>query len=389
MMEIPFRVAADISNCSMQKAPEGEELIHLISLTQVPHLGDVHISALLKHFGSAGAVFKAARRELECHPGIGTVRAGAIKSFRGHTRSEQEVSYCMKNGIQLLVRGFQGYPVRLANCPDAPQLLFFKGSGVLNFPKVISIVGTRSPTHYGKSSVLELIASIAALQVLVVSGLAYGIDTLVHREALKHGLATVGVLGHGLDKLYPYANKQLAEEMLGWGGLLSEFRSGTKPDRQNFPRRNRIVSGMADAVVVVESGIKGGSLITAELANDYNRDVLAYPGRASDEQSMGCNALIRTHKANLVTCGEELIDFLNWSDSNTKDTVVQMALFDGLGDAEKSLVEIIARLQPVSIDQIAREADLKPNTAASMLLDLEMQGVVAVLPGKIYALCRS
>jgi DNA processing protein len=181
----------------------------------------------------------------------------------------------------------------------------------------------------------------------------------------------------------------LAEEMLGWGGLLSEFMSGTKPDRQNFPRRNRIVSGMADAVVVVESGIKGGSLITAELANDYNRDVLAYPGRATDEQSMGCNALIRTHKANLVTCGEELIDFLNWSDSNTKDTVVQMALFDGLGDAEKSLVEIIARLQPVSIDQIAREADLKPNTAASMLLDLEMQGVVAVLPGKIYALCRS
>jgi DNA processing protein len=388
-LQITFPTAADVTNCSMQKAPTGEELVYLISLTQVPHLGDVHVSALLKHFGSASSVFRAAKRELECLPGIGTVRAGAIKSFRGHARSEQELGYCDKQGIQLLVRGFHGYPVRLAHCPDAPAVLFFKGSSVLDLPKVVSIVGTRSPTHYGKSSVQELIAAIAPLQVLVVSGLAYGIDTLVHREALKQGLATVGVLGHGLDKLYPNANRQLSEEMLACGGLLTEFMMGTQPDRQHFPMRNRIVSGMADAVVVVESGIKGGSLITADLANDYNRDVLAYPGRASDEQSMGCNALIRTHKANLVTSGQELIDFLNWSDRNKKDTVVQMALFDGLGDAEKKLVAILTKHQPVSIDQLAREADLKPNTAASMLLDLEMQGVVVALPGKMYALCRS
>lgn len=182
----------------------------------------------------------------------------------------------------------------------------------MNKKKVVSIIGTRAPTEYGKDRVVELVGVLAAHNVLVVSGLAYGIDTMAHREAVKQGIDTIGVLGHGLQTIYPFTNKSLASEMVGCGGLLTEFVHGTAPDKQNFPRRNRIVAGMADAVVVLESGEKGGSLITAGIANSYNIDVLAYPGRASDPLSKGCNNLIRTHRAGLITSGEELVEFMNW-----------------------------------------------------------------------------
>lgn len=374
--------------CSMQEEFTDDEMLHQIALTCVPQLGDVQIAVLLKNFGTACNVFNAPKRALECLPGIGSVRAGAIKTFKNFSGIEKELSCCRQTNTRVLIRGKNGYPARLNHCPDAPAILYFSGNASPDMTKVVSIVGTRSPTQYGKDRVLELLEVLARFKVLVVSGLAYGVDTIVHREALKHGLPTIGVLGHGLDKLYPFANRQLADEMLLNGGMLTEFMRGTKPDRQNFPRRNRIVAGMADAVIVIESGEKGGSLITAELANGYNKDVLAYPGRSIDEQSMGCNALIAGHKANLVTSGEHVIDFLNWSTHQQQTPPKQMALFSTLTTEEQQLVEIIELNQPVSIDVLAQMAVQKSSKVASLLLSLEMQGIVVLLPGKLYALCR-
>lgn len=372
----------------MQEAIPEEEILHHIALTFVQQLGDVHISQLLKHFGTAKNVFCASKRALECLPGVGSVRAGAIKSFKNFDRVAAELSACRQNNIQVLVRDKKGYPSRLNHCLDAPAVLYFSGNANLDMTRVVSIVGTRSPTQYGRDRVMELLEVLSGFKVLVVSGLAYGVDTIVHREALRHGLPTVGVMGHGLDKLYPFANRQLALEMLNNGGMLSEFRRGTKPDRQNFPRRNRIVAGMTDAVIVIESGIKGGSLITAELGNDYNKDVLAYPGRAIDEQSMGCNALIAGNKANLVTSGGDIINFLNWSDHLRKTPPRQMALFSSLNTDEQQLVDIIEGLQPVSIDVIIEKSAQKSSKVSSILLELEMMGIISLLPGKLYALCR-
>ncbi len=374
--------------CSMQEEFTDDEMLHQIALTCVPQLGDIHIAVLLKNFGTACNVFIAQKRALECLPGIGSVRAGAIKAFKNFSGIQKELSLCRQTNTRVLIRGKNGYPSRLNHCSDAPAVLYFKGNASLDMAKIVSIVGTRSPTQYGKDRVLELLEVLARFKVLVVSGLAYGVDTLVHREAVKHGLPTVGVLGHGLDKLYPYANRQLAEEMLSNGGMLTEFMRGTKPDRQNFPRRNRIVAGMADAVIVIESGEKGGSLITAELANGYNKDVLAYPGRSIDEQSMGCNALIAGHKANLVTSGQQVVDFLNWSAHQQQTPPKQMALFTTLAPEEQQLVEIIALNQPVSIDALVQMSAQKSSKVASLLLSLEMQGIVLLLPGKLYALCR-
>jgi DNA processing protein len=366
-----------------------DELLFRMALTAVWQMGDVQISTLLKYFETAERVFSAQRRELECIPGIGAVRASAIKSFKQFSGIAREIEHCRSTGTQILVRGHEGYPARLEHCPDAPSIMFFSGNHPPELPKVISIVGTRSPTSYGKERVVELVEVLGGFKVLVVSGLAYGVDTIVHRESLKKGLATIGVLGHGLDKLYPYANRQLAEDMKQNGGLLTEFMRGTKPDRQNFPRRNRIVAGMSDAIVVVESGLKGGSLITAELGNDYNRDVLAYPGRSIDEQSMGCNSLIAASKANLVTCGEDVVSFLNWSVKQHKQEPMQMKLFDQLSEEEQQAVNIIATHQPISIDKLVQLLSGNAGKIASLLLSLEMKGILALLPGKLYAVSRS
>ena len=216
--------------------------------------------------------------------------------------------------------------------------------------------------------------------------MAYGIDTFAHQESVRQGIETIGVLGHGLQTIYPFTNKSLAEEMLASGGLLTEFVPGTAPDKQNFPRRNRIVAGMADVVVVVESGEKGGSLITAGIASSYNIDVLAYPGRSSDEQSAGCNMLIKTNRAALITCGENLVDFMNWIPRKEPAKVVQAAMFHDLTDQEKILFELIAECHPVSVDELIARSGFTTALVSSVLFTLEMHGLVSPIPGKLYGL---
>ena len=364
------------------------ELLQHLSLTMIPQVGDVQIGILLKHFGSAASVLSASAKALEEVPGIGTVRAASIRNCHVQQRVEAEWRFIQKNHIKVLVKGNQGYPSKLEHCMDAPHVLFYKGSSGLLNKRVVSVVGTRSPSQYGKDRVVELMAVLGQYNVMVVSGLAYGIDTVAHKEALNNTLETIGVLGHGLDQLYPHANKALAADMLQQGGLLSEFMQGIQPEKQNFPKRNRIVAGMADAVVVVESGSKGGSLITADIANSYNKDVLAYPGRATDPSSKGCNQLIRNHKANLITCGQDLVEFMNWAEDQHQSSKVQHAMKASLSDEENVILSIISHHDPCPIDLLTNLSGLNPGLVSAHVLSLEMAGLITSLPGKLYGICQ-
>ena len=362
-----------------------EDVFFHLSLTKVPHIGQVHIGVLLSHFGNPSEVFKASRKTLEQIPGIGEVRATEIKRFKDYKRIESELSFTAKNNISILVKHKSNYPKRLENCIDAPHVLYYKGIANLNQRQLVAIVGTRAPTDYGRDRVAELVSSLTDLDVMIVSGLAYGIDTLVHKDCIKRGAQTIGVLGHGLDQIYPSSNREMAIEMIGQGGLLTEFMHMTKPDRQNFPKRNRIVAGMVDAVIVVESGEKGGSLITAEIANSYNKDVFAFPGRTIDVGSMGCNHLIRTHRANLITSGLDFIEFMNWDPTIKKKKSIQAELFLSLEGKEKELYELILAREPVAIDELIVQSGQKSSEVSAQLFSLEMRGLVAIRPGKLYA----
>jgi DNA processing protein len=363
-----------------------EELLQHITLTLVPQIGDVHLKTLLRHFGSATAIMKASRRELECLPGIGSVRASAIRKSRDLTRAEREVTFMLKYGIIPLPFGTPDYPVRLQHCHDAPALLYFKGNGRIHDKRILSIVGTRAPSHYGKDWLATTIEEIAPYSPLIVSGLAYGIDTIAHRQALKSGLNTIGVLAHGLDRIYPHANKTLAREMTAAGGLLTEFMSGTLPDAQHFPQRNRIVAGLADGVLVVETGRKGGSMITADLANSYHRDVFALPGRVTDEKSSGCLKLIQEHRAQAVTCAQDIIEALNWDHEPQVKKTPPPTLFPEPDPDEKLVIDLLQQRETWPLDELLQHVPLQPSEIAAALLRLEMNGRIHALPGKRYRL---
>ncbi|MCC7523378.1 MAG: DNA-protecting protein DprA [Chitinophagaceae bacterium] len=362
------------------------DLLYHIALTMVPQIGDVHARELLQHFGDAEKIFTARKSHLDKFPGIGTIRAKSIKSFTDFRRAEEELRFIDQYKISVFKQTDAGYPKRLLHCYDAPTLLYFKGSANLNHPKIISIIGTRNHTAYGKELTLKVMEELAHCDVLVISGLAYGIDTLAHKAALKNKLSTVGVLAHGLDRMYPSANKSLAKEMTINGGLLTDFMSGTNPDKQNFPKRNRIVAGIADATLVIETQTNGGSMITAELANNYNKDVFAFPGKTTDPKSSGCNHLIKINKAVLTTSGKDLMEFMNWCDVPTKKRMVQKELFVELKDEEKTVVNILSEKGTASLDEIIPMCNFSHSLVAGAILNLELQGIISSLPGKIYKL---
>ena len=287
-------------------------LHHKIALTFIKNIGPTLAKSLLAYFGSAEDIFKASSAKLIKVPGIGEKTINQLDFDEALKKAEKELIYVEKQGIEVIFYTDSKYPKRLKNCGDSPILLYAKGTMDLNPPHIISIVGTRNATDYGRQLCKQLIEELQQYNVLIVSGLALGIDVAAHKECVRLGMPTVGVLGHGLDRLYPSQNRVTADRMLENGGLLSEYPSGTIPDRENFPQRNRIVAGIADATVVVEAGIKGGALITAEIANSYNRDVFAFPGRLGDDFSEGCNFLIRNHKAGLLTCVADLAFSLGW-----------------------------------------------------------------------------
>ena len=364
------------------------ELLYQLALTEVPNIGCVHAKILAQEFGSAEKIFKAKQQLLEKIEGIGEVRAKAIKAFNNFSKAEDEIKFIEKYKIIPLFLTDKNYPQRLLNCYDSPTLLFYKGDADLNASKVVAIIGTRNHTEYGKQQTEKLVKELSSQNILVVSGMAFGIDAIAHKTAFKNNLATVGVLGHGLDQIYPPEHSTLAKDMLKHGGgLLTEFRSNTKPDKHNFPTRNRIVAGMSDATVVIETGEKGGSMITAELANGYNKDVFALPGRVNDHKSTGCNFLIRNNKAMLLTDAEELIEVMGWEEKSQRSGArSQKELFIELSKDEKIIVDILKEKDLVHVDELNFKSGLSSSSMAVAILNLELQGVVATLPGKLYKL---
>ncbi len=359
--------------------------LHQIALTYVKNIGPTLGRLLVNHFGGAEAVFNAPKHQLLDVPGIGERTFKTLNFKEALQQAADEIKFVEKNGIDVIFFTDSRYPKRLKNCIDAPILLYSKGNANLNARRVVSIVGTRNATDYGKQLCARLIEELQQYEVLVISGLALGIDVAAHRECLKNKVATVGILGHGLDRIYPSQNRVTADKMLENGGLLSEYPSNTKPDRENFPQRNRIVAGMADAVIVIEASIKGGALITAEIANSYNRDVFAFPGRVDDEYSEGCNFLIRNNKAALLTCVADLAYSLGWEKPDDAKPVEQFMLPLDLSADEQTIFEIIREHKiPLAIDDLTIKTNMPMSQLAMNLLNMEMQGFIRSLPGKMY-----
>lgn len=363
------------------------DLLYLLALRNVPQIGDGQARMLMKHFHSAEAIFKASVKQLERVEGIGTLRAKSIFSYRDFSIEEQEIRFIQKYQVKVLNMSDAAYPKRLLQCYDPPLLLFYKGKADLNAEKMVAVVGTRTNSGYGRKMAEELVRDLAeeVQEICIVSGLAFGIDAIAHKAAIKYGLPTVGVLAHGMGTIYPKEHAGLAKEMLQDGGLLTEFYNREKPDKHHFPARNRIVAGCCDAVVVVETGIKGGSMITAELANGYNRDVFAFPGRVNDPRSDGCNLLIRDNKAALLRNAGDLLEAMGWQGLEKKPRL-QPKLFPELGMGESVLVELLRAKDAVHMEEFSTRSGLTPGQLAGALLNLEMQQVIEALPGKMYRL---
>lgn len=362
-----------------------KDLLYQISLTLVPNVGPVQAKILTERFGKAEDIFKASKTQLENIEGIGEVRARCIKTFGNFSMAAKEIEFIDKYKIETLFLSEDKYPKRLLNCYDSPTLLYYRGNADLNFSKVISVIGTRNNTDYGRQQTEQLIGELQSFGVLIVSGLAYGIDAIAHKAAVQNNLPTIGVLAHGLDKMYPAQHAHLAKQMLLNGGLLTEFTKETLPDKHNFPRRNRIVAGVADATIVIETAIKGGSMITAELANGYNRDVFAFPGKVTDSKSAGCNNLIKNNKAVLLTDTAQLVEMLGWGEKKAKRKE-QKELFITLSSEEQVLVDILKEKESVHIDELFLKSGLTSSTVAATMLNLEFQNVIASFPGKMYRL---
>lgn len=303
-------------------------------------------------------------------------------------RAERELEFVDRNNLQIHFFTDRSYPQRLTQCIDAPLLLYVKGNTDLNREKTISIVGTRNATRYGEEYCREFIKEISVKlpDILIISGLAYGVDICAHRAALHNGLPTVAVLGHGLDRIYPSLHRQTAVEMLKTGALLTEFPSETNPDRHNFVKRNRIVAGMADAVIVVESGVKGGSLTTADIANSYFREVFALPGRIHDKMSTGCNQLISDNQAVLLRGSEHFISHMGWEQESEPALPVQKELFQELSGDEEKVFNSLSLRGAMQVNTLAIELNIPVTELFLTLLGMEMKNIVKSLPGGMYQL---
>lgn len=348
-------------------------------------MGVINAKNLISYTGSAEKVFSTSKKKLMSIPGIGEFTADAIIKHDVYKRVDVELKFIEKNNISCFAYYDDKYPLRLKQCSDAPILLFYKGNADLNTEKIISIVGTRNATKYGKDICEELIEGLSKYDILMVSGLAYGIDIAAHKSCIKNYVKTIGVVAHGLDKIYPAVHTEFAKKMLEHGGILTEYLSDTNPDKQNFPMRNRIVAGMVDALIVVETAIKGGACITASLANSYNRDVFAFPGDKNNQYSKGCNYLIKTNRAQLVECAEDIAEMMNWTLKEMKPQT-QRQLFIEFSPEEKYIYDVLTERNEISIDELSSLVPLSPSALAGCLLNLEFQNVLSALPGKRYKL---
>lgn len=364
-----------------------ENLAHKIAISLIPGIGAVTARNLIAYVGSVEGVFQEKEKNLMKIPGIGEVNAQRVVRQNVLERAKREVDFILKNRIKTFFYLDENYPTRLKNCSDAPLILYFRGNANLNGQRIISVVGTRNATNYGKELCDELIRTFSerSYPVLVVSGLAYGIDIHAHKACLKYNIPTVGVFAHGLDNIYPALHAPIASKMLEKGGVLTDFISESKIDRQNFLRRNRIIAGLADATIVVESAEKGGALVTADIANSYNRDVFAFPGRCNDPFSKGCNKLIKLNEAVLIENVADIEKAMNWDVKISSNRVFQTSLFVELTPEEQKLVDLLKGGDRF-VDEITIETQMPMSRVSAMLLGLEFKGMIISLPGKMYRL---
>ncbi|MDR2139855.1 MAG: DNA-processing protein DprA [Tannerella sp.] len=366
-----------------------DKRLYLIALSLLKGIGSILSRHLLQYFGEAEAVFSEKKHLLEKVPGIGKQTVAGMLETRAEAlrRAEQELTFIEKNGIRLFSIMENDYPVRLRDCQDAPVVFYFKGNADLNAQRILSVVGTRNATEYGRGLTAGLLKNLAEMfpGLLIVSGLAYGIDICAHRNALKNGLPTVGVLAHGLDRIYPDLHRNVAVEMLNKGGLLSDFASSTVMARENFLQRNRLIAGLADATVVVESAEKGGALFTANIAFSYGREIYTFPGRVADKYSGGCNRLIRINKAGLITSAKDLAEALGWHTG--KAAAPKEAQLPFRHEApDHPILKLLAEKGEVQINELAVLSGKPVHQLSSMLFELELAGHVKALPGNVYAL---
>ena len=364
-----------------------DERLCSLALTRIPGLGLVGAMKLVSKMGSAACVFEQRKELSRLAPGVSEKVIAALDNPEAFRRAEQELLFCEKNHIRCLTLNDQDYPGRLRECDDAPLVLFYRGNADLNALHVINMVGTRHATPYGQDLCAHFLTELSALcpDVLIVSGLAYGIDIHAHRAALQNHFQTIGVLAHGLDRIYPAEHRKTAVSMLEQGGLLTEFMSGTNPDRQNFVKRNRIVAGMSDATIVVESAAKGGALITAELAESYHRDCFAFPGRWNDDYSIGCNNLIKKNQATLLTSAEDLVKAMGWDNKPRTKKTIQRELFPELNEEEERIVKQLEKVsEGLQINTLVVETNIPVNRMTALLFELEMKGIIRALAGGVY-----
>jgi DNA processing protein len=362
-----------------------EALKYQIAISLIPGIGNVLAKKLISYTGSIEAVFREKKKNLTKIPGIGEYLADRIESQQVMAVAESEIEFIEKNHIKTFFYLDDNYPLRLKQCEDAPVIFYLKGEVNLDSAKILSIVGTRNATHYGRETCEDIIHDLAGnhSELIIVSGLAYGIDIEAHRSALKNKLKTIAVLAHGLNYLYPPSHLNTSKEIISQGGLVSDFLSTDKPEPNNFIKRNRIIAGLADGTLVVESANEGGALITADIANSYNREVMAIPGRLDDKFSSGCNSLIKSNKAALVESAQDIELLLNWAAPRT-DKGVQAELFPLLSPEEELLLDIIRNGGKISVDDLSIQSGFSIQKTSALLLNLEFANHIKSLPGKIY-----
>lgn len=366
-----------------------EQLKFAIGLGLLDGVGPVLAKNLIAWCGSPEAVFREKKAHLMKVPGLGSITLNKINT-KVIERAEKEVEFIRKNNLQVHFYLDKSYSQRLRYCDDGPLLLYSKGNVNMNPERMIAVVGTRTPSEYGKMICEKFTRELREQNITVVSGMAYGIDICAHRTCVQENIPTIGVMAHGLDRIYPQVHRGVAEKMISAGGLITEFISDTNPDRENFPKRNRIVAGMCDAVIVIETGVKGGSMITAMLGNDYNRDVFAFPGRSIDERSAGCNRLIRLNRAALIENCQDFIELMGWQKKpeEKKQSEIQAALFQELSETEEKIVRAMKAKGNYHLDLLALDLDLPVSQLNALLLTLEFKGIIKGLPGKVFALLQ-
>ena len=365
-----------------------QELLSLIALQHIPGVGSITAKRLLEGVGSATQIFECRTQLPAIIPNVQPTLIKALDCPEAHQRAEKELAFIEKHRITCIGYHDDEYPYRLRECDDAPALLFYRGNTALNSRRIVSIVGTRKCTDYGRDLCESFVRDLAAQcpDILIVSGLAYGIDVCAHRASIKFGLPTVGVLAHGLDRIYPSVHRNIAAQMVECGGLLTEYVSHTEPERTNFLQRNRIVAGMSDATIVIESAAKGGALVTANIANSYGRDCFAFPGRTNDAASAGCLRLIRNNQAALITSADDFLEAMLW-ESSQKTKAVQRSLFPELNEEESRIVATLEQhIDGLPINTLALQTGLPVHRISATLFELELRGIVRPLAGSVYKL---